>query len=101
MALNIKNLEVESLASEVARLSGTTRTEAIRQALMDRRDTLAAGSTDSARGDRLRQFLELRVLPTLPAKARRRWSKEEEARHLGYGGSGEPVGFWIRPRSLR
>jgi antitoxin VapB len=91
MALNIKNHEVESLASEVARLGGTTKTEAIRQALADRRDRLAAGSSDSSRGDRLRQFLELRVWPTIPAKARRRWSKEEEARHLGYGEWGEPV----------
>jgi len=91
MALNIKNSEVESLATEVARLAGTTKTEAIRQSLVDRRDRLAAGASDSSRADRLRRFLELRVWPTIPARARKRWSKDEEARHLGYGDSGEPV----------
>jgi antitoxin VapB len=91
MALNIKNAEVEGLASEVARLAGTSKTEAIRQSLADRRDKLAAGPTDDSRADRLREFLELRVWPTVPARARKRWSKEEEARHLGYGESGEPV----------
>jgi hypothetical protein len=91
MALNIKNPEVESLASEVAQLGGTTRTEAIHQALLELRDRLATGSSAASRRDRLREFLELRVWPTIPAEARRRWSKEEEARHLGYGESAEPV----------
>jgi len=91
MARNIKNPAVESLAAEVARLGGTTKTEAIRQSLADRRDKLAAGSSDSTRADRLRQFLELRVWPTIPPKARKRWSKEEEERRLGYGEWGEPV----------
>jgi len=91
MALNIKNPEVESLATEVARLGGTTKTEAIRQSLADRRDRLATGSPGSSREDRLRRFLELRVWPTIPPDAQRRWSKEEEERLLGYGEWGEPV----------
>ena len=33
MALNLKNDEVERLATEVARLTGESKTEAIRQAL--------------------------------------------------------------------
>ncbi len=91
MALNIKNTEVENLASELASLAGTTKTEAIRQALLERRGRLAESSTESERADRLRQFLECRVWPTIPQKARRRWTREEEARYLGYGESGEPV----------
>lgn len=90
MALNIKNPEVELLASEVARLGGTTKTEAIRQSLVDRRASLATVSTSSRR-ERLQKFLELRVWPTVPAKARKRWSRDEEDRRLGYGESGEPV----------
>jgi hypothetical protein len=34
-ALYIRNPEIEWLASEAARLGGTTKTEAIRQALLD------------------------------------------------------------------
>lgn len=91
MPLNLKNPEVENLAAEVARLGGTMKAEAIRQFLVDRRARIEAGTADSSRADRLRQFLERRVWPTIPAKARRRWSKEEEARHVGYGESGEPI----------
>ena len=38
MALNIKNPEVESLATELAHLSNTTKTEAIRIALLERKE---------------------------------------------------------------
>ena len=37
MALNIKNADVERLATEVARLTGESKTEAIRRALEERR----------------------------------------------------------------
>jgi antitoxin VapB len=36
MALNIRNAETERLAEEVARLTGETKTEAVRRALLDR-----------------------------------------------------------------
>jgi antitoxin VapB len=36
MALNIRNSEVEELAGALARLTGETKTEAVRQALLDR-----------------------------------------------------------------
>lgn len=91
MALNIKNAEVETLAGEIALLEGTTKTEVIRRALTERRQRLTAGSPAISRKDRLRQYLELRVWPSIPPKARRRWSKEEESRRLGYGKWGEPV----------
>ena len=42
MALNIKNAEVERLAAEVARLTGESKTEAIRRAL-DEDDILGYG----------------------------------------------------------
>jgi antitoxin VapB len=91
MALNIKNSDVEHLAGELARLTGSSKTEAIRQALLERRERLAALASGASREDRLRQFLELRVWPAIPRKARRRWTKDEEDAALGYGDSGEPV----------
>jgi antitoxin VapB len=91
MALNIKNLEVEHLVEEVARLSNTSKTEAIRQALLDRRERLSALSSDTNREELLRRFMELRIWPGIPASASRRWTKEEEESALGYCESGEPV----------
>ena len=41
MALNLKNDEVELLAAEVAHLTGESKTEAIRQALLERRRRLS------------------------------------------------------------
>jgi hypothetical protein len=40
MALNLKNAEVERLAAEVARLTGESKTEAIRRALYERKQRL-------------------------------------------------------------
>jgi len=45
---------------------------------------------DADREQRLRQFLETKVWPTIPPTARRRWSKDEEDAALGYGEWGEP-----------
>ncbi len=41
MASNIKNPEVERLAADIAKLTGESKTEAIRRALSERRDRLA------------------------------------------------------------
>ena len=90
MALNIKNPEVERLAEELARSSGTTKTEAIRQALLERRERTALGTSSLNREDRLRQFLAFRVWPTLPPGAERKWTRDEEDAALGYGEFGEP-----------
>lgn len=91
MALNIKNVEVERLAEELAALSGTSKTEAIRQALLERKERMVASGAGLVQEDRLRQFLSLRVWPTIPEEARRRWSKDEEDEALGYGEWGQPV----------
>lgn len=40
MALNIRNPETEQLAERLARLTGETKTEAVRKALEDRLDRL-------------------------------------------------------------
>ena len=91
MAINIRNAEVERLAEELARLSNTSRTEAIRIALLGRRQRIAALMPDSGREERLHHFLESRVWPTIPPEAATPWTRDEEDAALGYGECGEPV----------
>jgi len=88
MAMNIKNAEVERLATEVARLTGESKTEAIRRALDERRRRLKSVSTGNRRA-RVLRFLEKKVWPTLPkAQFGRRLSRAEEDTILGYGPGG-------------
>jgi antitoxin VapB len=89
MALNIKNELVERLAAEVARLSGESKTEAVRHALEERKARLAQRVADGDRASRLRRFLETEVWPAIPAsELGRRMSREEEETLLGYGSDG-------------
>jgi hypothetical protein len=91
MALNIKNAEVEHLTEEISRLTNTSKTETIRQALLELKARISAISPDSNREMLLRRFLEYRIWPGIPSSASRRWTKDEEEAALGYGESGEPV----------
>lgn len=69
MALNIKNVEVERLVSDVARMAGESKTEAIRKAMEDRKRVLEAeGKGD--RIDELMRWLREEVWPTVPADVR-------------------------------
>ena len=88
MALNIKNASVERLAGEVARLTGESKTEAIRRSLEDRRRRLQGPSVHD-RKQRIVRFLERTVWPTIPKKylGRRPTSAEEDS-ILGYGPDG-------------
>lgn len=88
MALNLKNLEVERLAGEVARLAGESKTEAIRRALEERRQRLMAPATAQRRA-RVLRFLKTRVWPTVPKQQLgRRLTGTEEDALLGYGPDG-------------
>ncbi len=88
MAMNIKNAEVERLATEVARLTGESKTEAIRRALAERRRRLTSVSTDDRRA-RVLRFLKEKVWPTLPKdQVGRRLTRAEEDGILGYGPGG-------------
>lgn len=89
MALNIKNAEVERLATEIARLTGETKTEAIRRALVDRRQRIAHRAEPRDRGERIRRYLERDVWPRVPAdQLGRRLTRDEEDEILGYGPDG-------------
>jgi antitoxin VapB len=89
MALNIKNAAVERLASDVAALTGETKTEAIRKSLEERKLRLSqAPAAAKPRGD-LRAFLEREIWPLVPQAERgKRLTREEADEMLGYGPDG-------------
>lgn len=88
MALNLKNDEVERLAAEVARMTGESKTEAIRRALLERQERLK-GRSVAQRRDRVLKFLEKQVWATLPEGERgRRLTQAEEDEILGIGPNG-------------
>ena len=89
MALNIKNPEVEALAAEVAAMTGESKTEAVRQALAERKARLAFQTVCRGRRERVRRLLEREIWPKLPeALCGRRPTREEEDAILGYGPEG-------------
>jgi len=89
MAMSIKNPEVERLARELAEALGETKTEAIRKALLERRQRLAFRLAPRDRAAEMRRFLEQEIWPTIPDDQRgRRLGREEEDAILGYGPEG-------------
>jgi antitoxin VapB len=89
MALNIKNPEVVQLTTEVARLAGETKTEAIRRSLIERKVRLQARGGRWNRKERLLQFLKREVWPHIPPGERGRvLTREEEDNLLGFGPDG-------------
>jgi antitoxin VapB len=89
MALNIKNPDVERLAAEIADLTGESKTEAIRRALLERRAHLRLRVTPARRKARVHRFLEREVWARVPEAMRGRApTKAEREDILGYGGEG-------------
>jgi antitoxin VapB len=89
MALNLKNLEVERLAAEVARLAGETKTEAIRQALAERKARLSVAAGQPHPKRRLMEFLARSVWPKVkPTALGHPITRQEEDEILGYGRDG-------------
>jgi antitoxin VapB len=89
MPLNIKNPEVERLIDEITALTGESKTEAVRKALLDRKSRIRLRAVEEGRKERLMRFLEEEVWPKVPAEELgRRLSREEEESILGYGEEG-------------
>ena len=89
MPLSIKNAEVERLVAEIAKLTGESKTEAVRQALKERRSRLALRASAENRAARIRRLLEDEVWPSIPAQVLGTTiSRDEEERILGYGDTG-------------
>ena len=88
MALNIKNPEVERLVDQVVDLTGETKTEAIRQAVLERLRRLASSGED-LRKERYFQFLEREIWSKIPTdQLGEAPTREEIEEILGFGPEG-------------
>jgi antitoxin VapB len=89
MGLNLKNAEVEKLATEVARLAGESKTEAVRVSLKERKERLKAHGALGSRSERLERFFSTQVWPNIPKRLLGKGvSKKEREKILGYGPDG-------------
>ncbi|MFL6202446.1 MAG: type II toxin-antitoxin system VapB family antitoxin [Thermoanaerobaculia bacterium] len=89
MALSIKSLEVEKLVEALAEMTGESKTEAVRRALVERRDRLSLQHPRRERGSDFLRYLAEEVWPKAPpGQLDRRLSREEEEEILGYGSGG-------------
>jgi antitoxin VapB len=88
MALNIKNPEVERLAAEAAELAHTSKTEAIRRALLDQVQRLKLRRSGVSRDHRIDTLLA-RFREEFPqGDFGRLMTKAEKEEILGYGPEG-------------
>jgi antitoxin VapB len=88
VALNLRNAEIERLASEVAALTNESKTEAIRKALEERKSRLLAARRPHKRSERAAGILQ-EFRASLPKTVRQRpLSREEEDGILGFGPGG-------------
>ncbi len=89
MPLSIKNEEVERLVDEVVRLTGESKTEAVRRALRERRERLVLREASQDRAARIRRVLESEIWPSVPAKVLGTTiTRQEEESILGFGDDG-------------
>lgn len=89
MALNIKDPEAQRLAAEVAVLTGTTKTAAVRDSLHERLRALHASAAARPRADRLERFLRDEAWPQIPVEVLGHVpTKQEREEILGYGPAG-------------
>ena len=89
VALTIKNAEVERLATEVAQLTGESKTQAIKVALEERRRRLTSGIDPQARAAEALEWLETEVWPHVPPELRGRpHDSHADDEILGYGPDG-------------
>ena len=91
-ALHIKNAEAEQLATEVAALTGESKTRAITVALRERqeRSSRARDETRDERRARLQRALREEIWPLIPPHLLDRppLTKAEREEILGYGPEG-------------
>ena len=89
MALNIKDLETERLATEVAAMAGESKTRAVKIALRERKERLAIRVARPERAADLLRFLREEVWAVVPRSVLgRRVSRKEREAILGYGREG-------------
>jgi len=85
--------EARELASEVAKLTGESESEAVHTALREKRDRLGAQSGGRRRPrtkEEFRRFMETKIWPLIPEEHRGKppMTKAEREELLGYGAEG-------------
>jgi antitoxin VapB len=89
MPVNIKSPEMEQLIEAISRITGESKTEAVRRALEERHARLTHPVAAENRAVRLRLFLEQEVWPMAPKdQLGKRLTRAEEEAILGYGPEG-------------
>jgi len=89
MALNIKNDIVETLVSEVAAMTGESKTEVIRKAVLERKERLVFQLAPEDRAATLMRFLEREIWPMVPPELLGTGiGQAEQETILGYGPEG-------------
>lgn len=88
LAMNLKNKEVELLASEVANLAGESKTEAIRQSLKDRKAKLLSIATPQTRSERAESILAAFRASLSKPLSKIPLTREEEDEIHGFGPDG-------------
>jgi antitoxin VapB len=89
MALNIKNPEVDKLATELSEVTGESKTEVIRRALLEMKISLSFRVVKLDRKTRMKEFLEKEVWATIPKKILgKKISRKELDAICGYGNEG-------------
>ncbi len=86
MALNIKNRNVENLLAEVVKITGESKTEAVRKSLEERRRRLSLRFIIPQEKTRILSFLQDEIWPQIPSNLLGvRLTKDEEDEILGFG----------------
>ncbi len=86
MALNIKNRNVENLLAEVVKITGESKTEAVRKSLEERRHRLSLRFISPQEKTRILSFLQDEIWPQIPNNLLGvRLTKDEEDKILGFG----------------
>ena len=83
MAINIKNQDVEKLLNEVVKMTGETKTEAVRRALLERRQRLALRQTKRKDEAYFFTFLQNDIWAQIPAPLLGKALASEEEEHIG------------------
>lgn len=86
MALNIKNKDVEMLLNSVVKITGESKTEAVRKALEERQQRLTLRFMMIRDNNRLNAFLNEEIWSQIPSELLgTTLSKAEEEQILGIG----------------
>jgi antitoxin VapB len=93
MALNIKDKETEALVTELASLTGETKTGAVREAARERLERLKVqqrlGGDPRRDAGAMRRFFETEIWPLIPEdQLGKKITKAEREEILGYGPEG-------------